>query len=146
MKNGVNSKVGHRWTIIRGQPWLKAAMEWLRTLDVTWEHAHAGALLAHIDGEAARTAEAVARAGEEMREACEMALRASAEEAAHRDDAALAIHMHRAADLVEDVPLTATPLADELRALRERAEKAEARVAELSLTEKAIKDGCFEEE
>jgi len=103
-------------------------------------------LLAHIDGEAARTAEAVARAREEMREACEVALRRCATDIINDGgDQQMAIHMHRAADRVEDVPLTSTPLADEVRALKafndqlgaahqataDRAEKAEARVKEL---------------
>ncbi len=33
---------------------VKKALEWLKTLDATWEHAHASVLLAHIDGEKER--------------------------------------------------------------------------------------------
>ncbi len=109
-------------------------------------------LLAHIDGEAARTAEAVARAREETREACARQIEALAPDA---DATPLYVCDVRA------TPLDATPLADELRAVKaerdrfahetaelrssvgtlkahlsaamKRAEKAEARVAELKL-------------
>jgi hypothetical protein len=68
----------------------------------------------HIDAEPARTAEAVAREREEMRESCAQAV---------EDTTTVG---RRAGALVRATPLTATPLADERDAAHERAEKAEA--------------------
>jgi hypothetical protein len=88
-------------------------------------------MLDHIDGEPARTAEAVARKAEEMRE---LAVR-TAEAYFHAPVPVAQLYAHLAA-----LPLTTTPLADELRNTKrlarekadeafqqwERAEKAEA--------------------
>ncbi len=114
----------------------------------TWALNHA---LAHIDAEAARTAEAVAREREEMREACARQLRCRLlDEAAKLVDGHLGEFARLAAvgqferavtdevdawaaEKVRVTPLTATPLADELERswdeiakMVERAEKAEA--------------------
>jgi hypothetical protein len=97
---------------------VKAAVAWLREVvhmakrDGAVVPPHEENLLAHIDGEAARTADAAARAREEQRAACVRTLDPP--------------YSCLCAARVVEVPLTATPLADELRALRERAEKAEA--------------------
>lgn len=68
------------------------------------------ALLAHINGEPARTAAAVAAAREEQREACALNFPKPAGES---------LADPWASALVRATPLTATPLADELRDERE---------------------------
>lgn len=93
-------------------------------------------LLAHIDGEPARTAAAVAAAREEQREAC--ATRFNEQRRPERP-----LTKHEVNEAIRGTPLTATPLADELERswqqtarMVERAEKAESE-AEREKTEHA---------
>lgn len=100
---------------------MKRSREWLQscvnaaTRSGTPEEADLEAfLLAHIDGEPAR----IAAAREEQREAC--ALRAGAGDPEDHDHAkAWPCWWCAKANEVREVPLTATPLGDEVRALRE---------------------------
>jgi hypothetical protein len=63
---------------------------------------------------------ALERAKKEMREACEMALRQHAIDIINDGgDKQMAIHMHRAADKVEDVPLVPAPPGESTNHLKE---------------------------
>ena len=103
---------------------VKAA--WERALDRHWRFCHAECsecedfetVDAHLDGEAARTAAAVAAAREEQREACAQNFPKSAGES---------LADPWAAELVRATPLTAKPLAD--------------RIAELEAERDALRDG-----
>lgn len=67
-------------------------------------------LLAHFDGEPARTAEAEARAREEMREACARAGVAAVRHSQQTTDQCRL----EVGSAIRATPITATPLADEL--------------------------------
>lgn len=83
------------------------ALEWLRMLDATWEHAHAGALLAHLDGESAR----LAAAREEQREACARAVVATA-------GTQPGCEVATALAAIAATPIDSRPLADEMAQVR----------------------------
>ena len=106
---------------------MKAAVEWLRTLDVDdRDYGDAQCLLAHIDAEPARIAAAVAAAREEQREACarvaadadcdcpefEDSCRTKGRESLHDGTASGVI-----ADIIRATPLDSTPLADRIAEL-----------------------------
>lgn len=108
---------------------VKKALKWLGTLTVPGWNAcdYAETLLAHINGEPARLAAAAAREREEQRETDARAIEPSYSEACTRetderwnkDREESFRECERAAEIVRATPLTATPLADENKALRE---------------------------
>ena len=106
----------------RAREWLQSCVNAATRSGMPEEADLEAFLLAHLDGEPARTQAACDRRAEEVREACAQRLVGNL---ATRGDAI---------DAVRATPLTATPLADENAALR-------ARVAEL---EKALLDACRE--
>lgn len=103
---------------------VKAAVEYLKATNFTVPsllESAVATLLAHLDGEPGR----LAAAREEQREACAL-------------DAEERVGCASTYDEIRSVPLTTTPLADEIRALRERAEKAEAEQNQMRLELKSI--------
>jgi chromosome segregation ATPase len=99
----------------RTREWLQSCVNAATRSGVPEEADLEAFILAHIDGEPARLAAAVAAAREEQREACERYAeeRHAAYGWAENEVRSIGI-------AIRNTPLTATPLADELRTLRAR--------------------------